>query len=539
MDEKKQDSIQSSDNQEMSTPEVNVHHNNTENIASEGASDAVEHEQIGSKEESVSTSSTSGSKSGVNKKVVGAAVVVVAAVVGGAVYMTQQSQNGGMWLKGNSSSRTQQLAEDAKPDAIVSTPEAAPTEIPQEASQAPVQAEETPGSAVKESETVAVNEGIVPEEKTAAPVVTVENVPAGASQDTEHGDTVNANPIVSGTESGNIQATVSVAEAVGSEELAQSPATGSAVAEDGLAGVFKAQLDQQTEQINQLKAELQQMQKQYTELLEQRLSRADVDVSLFVVNDVARLVQSADNELSIAGNLPNAVRALEMARQTIQRANNPILSGLAGAVSSDIVMLKSAPVMNEETLFKEVGKLIELLDKAPLVSPDRVDHLSTVLPGNANSPQGEQDLQVSANPDLNWYEKAWEEVKSWPSSAVGMLKSDLGGLVRVEKLDDPTVALISAGQAAALKNNLKLDLRFAQQGLLNAQQGIWTSSLEAVQAALLKYYNQDAPETRNALAQTRSLLAIPVRPQLPQITHSVKAIEETRNQIINLGKPQE
>ncbi|NLY65219.1 MAG: hypothetical protein GX070_09760 [Alcaligenaceae bacterium] len=301
---------------------------------------------------------------------------------------------------------------------------------------------------------------------------------------------------------------------------------------------FKEQLAGQTAQIDLLKEELQKMQAQYTTLLEQRVSRADTDVSLFVLNDVARLVQSADNELSIAANLPNAIRALEMAHETIRRADSPILSGLAGAVASDIVMLKSAPVMNEDTLFAEVNKLIEQLDKAPLISPDQVAHLSTVLPDRQAAGVSESGVE-GGNQDMAWYDKAWEEVQGWPSDIVNTLKSDLGGLVRIEKLNDSEAAMISTGQAAALKNNLKLDLRFAQQGLLNAQQGIWTASLESVQAALLKYYNQDAPETRNALKQTRALLALPVRPELPQITHSTKAIEETRKQIINSGKPQE
>ena len=540
MDEKKQEGIQSSDNKELNTPEESQHNNTPDNIKPEAAQINVEQEQSAPQENKASLVSTSGQKSGINKRVVGAAVVVVAAVVGGAVYVTQQSKIDGMWSKGDASSSTQQLANTPEP--VSSTPE---PEIPQSSVQAAAGQEPAAsdnnlavtadaesaqaGSATLDtttgqSATSVENETATSEDSTAEQAQSVaseESALAEATQSGEQDGVVNADSTGTDAKSGNAEAVTDAGNA------------------SDVTGMVKVQLDQQTGQINQLKAELKQMQEQYTELLEQRVNRADIDVSLFVVNDVARLVQSADNELSIAGNLPNAVRALEMAQQTIRRADSPILSGLAGAIASDIVMLKSAPVMNEDTLFNEVGKLIELLDKAPLVSPDRVDHISTVLPDNTSLQSSGQDVPATVSPDLNWYEKAWEEVKSWSSGAMNMLKSDLGGLVRVEQLDDPTVALMSTGQAAALKNNLKLDLRFAQQGLLNAQQGIWTSSLESVQAALLKYYNQDAPETRQALEQTRTLLAIPVRPQLPQITHSAKAIEETRNQIINLGKPQE
>ena len=535
MDEKKQENIQSSDPKELNVPEENQNHNHKDKVTPAAASDGVEHEQSMSAEKSASPSSASGQKSGINKKVLGAAAVVVAAVVGGAVYMTQQSQTGGMWSSGNSASRTAPLSDQSEPISNVSAPEAPQGSVQAETNQ--VQTDSANNAAVT-ADTESAPSAVTAQDGTLVQSATeetaaVEESTTQQAKSTDSEEITLAESTQNAAHSGAATADSSVTEA---EQVHAGADAGN---ESETAGVVKAQLDLQTEQINQLKTELQQIQTQYAELLEQRLNRADVDVSLFVVNDVSRLVQSADNELSIAGNLPNAIRALEMAQQTIRRANSPVLAGLAGAISSDIVMLKSAPVMNEDTLFKEVGKLIELLDQAPLISPDRVDHLSTVLPVHTNALPGESDGQATASQDLSWHEKAWEEIKSWPSQAMGLLKSDLGGLVRVEKLDDPTVALISAGQAAALKNNLKLDLRFAQQGLLNAQQGIWTSSLESVQAALLKYYNQDAPETRQALEQTRTLLAIPVRPQLPQITHSVKAIEETRSQIINLGKPQE
>lgn len=559
MDEKKQGSIQSSDNKELNTPEENQHNNTTENMTPETAPIDVEQAQSAFQENTTASALTSGQKSGINKKVVGAAVVVVAAVVGGAVYITQQSKIDGMWANGNSTSSTQTQSNNSEALSGASIPDASQSSAQTEenlvqpeddgnvgvtAAAPSTQAEATSPDASSAQPVTAENEVVAVEDSTAQqekPADQEESALIETTPSADQSKAIDANSTVSehepdSTEASEVNASVS---GVSGQEASASSSLSEAHTDSNIRDDVKAQLDEQTGQISQLKAELQQIQKQYTELLEQRVSRADVDVSLFVVNDVARLVQSADNELGIAGNLSNAVRALEMAQQTIRRTDSPILSGLAGAIASDIVMLKSAPLMNEDTLFKEVGKLIDLLDNAPLVSPDRLDHLSTVLPENTNAQPNGQEAQAAVSQDANWYDKAWEEVKSWPSQAVGMLKSDLGGLVRVEKLDDPTVALISTGQAAALKNNLKLDLRFAQQGLLNAQQGIWTSSLESVQAALLKYYNQDAPETRNALELTRTLLAIPVRPQLPQITHSVKAIEETRSQIINLGKPQE
>lgn len=316
------------------------------------------------------------------------------------------------------------------------------------------------------------------------------------------------------------------------------PASGSFTG--SLPADIRDQLDRQSAQIIALRDQLESSQKQLEQLQTSRLQASRNETNLFVLNDVSRLVTMAQNELAIAGNLDNAVASLETAIKAIDQADAPVLAGLRAALSADIVTLKSAPAASVDTHFKQVTQLSAKLDALPLISPDQAG--AKPMAGQAGSAPGIADSTEGAAPDAAagpWYERAWNEVKTWPGSAWQGLRSDLGGIVRVEKLADPNQVLLTVDQAAQLRANLKQHLHFAQQALLNGQQGIWTSSLETVVQGIRQSFNQDSVQTQQVLAQLQQLLKAGVRPELPPITQSVKAVQETRKQLKSMNPGQE
>lgn len=304
---------------------------------------------------------------------------------------------------------------------------------------------------------------------------------------------------------------------------------------------IRDQLDRQSAQIIALRDQLESSQKQLQQLQTSRLQASRDETTLFVVNDVSRLVTMAQNELAIAGNLDNAVTSLETAIKAIDQADAPVLAGLRGALSADIVTLKSAPAIGIDAQFSQVAALSGKIDALPMLAPDQAG--AKPMAGQSadmtSSPaQSVNDTNPGA-PSGVWYERAWNEVKTWPLAAWNGLRSDLGGIVRVEKLADPNQVLLTVDQAARLRANLQQHLHFAQQALLNAQQGIWTSSLETVVKGIRQSFNQDSAQTQEVLAQLQQLLKAGVRQQLPPITQSVKAVQETRKQLKSMNPGQE
>jgi|GEM_PF-582735 len=303
---------------------------------------------------------------------------------------------------------------------------------------------------------------------------------------------------------------------------------------------IRDQLDRQSAQIIALRDQLESSQKQLQQLQTTRLQASRDETTLFVVNDVSRLVTMAQNELAIAGNLENAVASLETAIKAIDQADAPVLAGLRGALAADIVTLKSAPTIGVDAQFAQVAALSGKIDALPMLAPDQAG--AKPMAGQSSdvtSPVGgANDTNSVASSDV-WYERAWNEVKTWPLAAWEGLRSDLGGIVRVEKLADPNQVLLTVDQAAQLRANLKQHLHFAQQALLNGQQGIWTSSLETVVKGIRQSFNQDSVETQQVLTQLQQLLQAGVRQQLPPITQSVTAVQETRKQLKSMNPGQE
>lgn len=310
---------------------------------------------------------------------------------------------------------------------------------------------------------------------------------------------------------------------------------------------IRDQLDRQSAQIIALRDQLESSQKQLQQLQTSRLQASRNEASLFILNDVSRLVGMAQNELAISGNVENAVASLETAKKAIDQADAPVLAGLQGALAADIVTLKSAPVSSQDMLFTQAAELSDKIDSLPMIAPDQPGAkplAGSSTSGNASASESQAADSATQNSDATdssapWYDRAWSEVKSWPAAAWNGLRSDLGGVVRVEKLADPNQVLLTVDQASQLRGNLKQNLRFAQQALLNGQQGIWTRSLETVEKGLRQSFNQDSSDTQQAIAQVQALLKAGVRPKTPEITQSVKAVQETRNQLKSMSAGQE
>lgn len=290
----------------------------------------------------------------------------------------------------------------------------------------------------------------------------------------------------------------------------------------------------QQQEIRRLQEELAGMQ--------QSLQDTNASAENLLLNDVSRLMQSAENELRFNGNVPNAVSILTVAQRLTAESKNKMLEGLVGAIGADIVALKSSEFATVEDMFRQVQKVATLVDTAPLNTPDYASHSQMMLPTAEEASKASDTTTMTevtetkpaaTDRDANakWYERTWTQTKAFASKAYGAVASDLGELVRVEKLSDPDSGLLSAEQAGIMRNNLKMQLSFAQQALMSRQQGVWQTSLMTVEQALVQYFRQDAADTIQAKTMLAELRKASVQPTMPDISHSRRALSETYEQL--------
>lgn len=294
---------------------------------------------------------------------------------------------------------------------------------------------------------------------------------------------------------------------------------------------FEVLTARQQQEIHRLQQELSGMQ--------QHLQESNASADSLLLNDVSRLLQSAENELRFNGNVANAVSILTVAQRIAAESKNKMLEGLVGAIGADIVSLKSSESATLDDMFRQVQQLSKLLDVAPLNTPDYASHSNLMIPSeatagasaNSNTTTVPETRDVAAGIDAKWYERTWTQTKSFANTAYGAIASDLGDLVRVEKLSEPDSGLLSAEQAGIMRNNLKMQLGFAQQALMSRQQGIWQTSLTTVAESLKQYFRQDSAETIQAQSMLAELVTSSVQPTVPDISHSRRALSETYEQL--------
>lgn len=219
-------------------------------------------------------------------------------------------------------------------------------------------------------------------------------------------------------------------------------------------------------------------QKAYQELVKGRVN--------WLVDESETMLNLAAQQLLLSGNVPGAAGVLEHINSRLSRFDQPELLPIKQAVSSDLAELKNRPYVDVSGTALRIDRLETAVAGLPLV----VD--GTLKPGEA--------AQVKDNPQLSWWENAWE--KSLAS---------LKGLVEVRQLESNDAMLLSPEQIYFVRENLRLRLLDARAALLQRNSEIYQSDLNSAEAAVKQYFDSRSPATQAWLKELAELKALDVR----------------------------
>jgi len=221
---------------------------------------------------------------------------------------------------------------------------------------------------------------------------------------------------------------------------------------------------------------------------------AEIEQSLFI----------ASQQLSVAGNVKAALTALQSADARLRRMDRPQLAALRKAVNRDIERLKATPQVDTLAISTRLDALIAQVDKLPLV-------METGL--QPEQPPASSSGAAAGNP----WERFWRDV--W---------AELGQLIRVQRMDQPDVALLSPSQAFFLRENLRLRLIGARVALLARDAVSYKADLKAARDWLNRYYATRNNNVARALATLRSLHDADVGIEAPEIGATLEAMRSLR-----------
>jgi uroporphyrin-3 C-methyltransferase len=211
------------------------------------------------------------------------------------------------------------------------------------------------------------------------------------------------------------------------------------------------------------------MQRTQIEELIQSLARSRDEN---VLADLDAAVRVAMQQTAITGSAEPLVMTLKQADERLARFNQPRLERVRRAVAQDLDRTRTAGVTDITVLTIRLDEAIRLVDELPLLStPERKPAARAAAPESSAS--------------------AAEGGERW-SGMAAYLWSEVKGLVRVTRIDQPEAMLVAPEQAFFLRENLKLRLLNARLALLSRQFDTAQSDLRDAQSALDRYFDRGA-----------------------------------------------
>ncbi len=353
-----------------------------------------------------------------------------------------------------------------------------------------------------------------------------------------------------------------------------------------LAVILGAALYYQQQQYQHLRADLQQLQQQNTQLVQEAQSQAaqalslargqaaqvqdlsnaldatndqvqeldqalqlmtDSGSDLLLLNDIDHLVSIAQQQLSLGGNVANAIISLEAAQAQLARANRPALAALQQSINGDLDRLRAVATIDLPALSDQVDQLSELIGVAPLLVPDDAAHAAKP-PASAAPPAGGSAsgaptapapstgatvIPAGAQPQGgasggNWQDAAADAWR-WTRDAAGTLSQELRSLFDVRRVDDSAALLMSPDQALRFREGLRQRAVMAQLALMMHQSRIWQTELAQIAQAIDQRYDMRSEASRKALKLARDLHDTPIETRLPTVDNSLAAIAAARD----------
>jgi uroporphyrin-3 C-methyltransferase len=232
--------------------------------------------------------------------------------------------------------------------------------------------------------------------------------------------------------------------------------------------------------------------------LYQDIARSREDAAVI---EVEQAVSLALQQLQLAGSVPSAILALQLAEVRLARVERPQASALKKALRADLERLAALPVPDMAALNARLEKLLLAVDKLP--------------PGAHGRPQPVAPPEAAAQ---NWWQRTGGEI--W---------RELKGLIRIQRFDREEPALLAPGQEFIFRENLKLRLLNARLALLQRDQVTWRGELTVAGDWLGRHFDAEDKAVQAARGELRDLAGLKIAAELPDLRETRAALALLRN----------
>ena len=220
------------------------------------------------------------------------------------------------------------------------------------------------------------------------------------------------------------------------------------------------------------------------------------DARVWDVEEIATLLQIANDRLHLEKEVAPSLAALEAADRHLQALKNPALLEVRRLLADEIAELRATANPDIDGMALSLNALIKGIDRLPI--------------SDASLEQaGGNTVTVSAKGWRGVLNDLWEKLKS---------------LVSIQHHGQVAHPLLAPNERYFLRQNLRLNLEAARLALLRRDDQTYKQTLQSVQQWITRYFDNDSPATTGALQELAHLQQIDIAPSLPDISGSLNAL---------------
>jgi uroporphyrin-3 C-methyltransferase len=279
----------------------------------------------------------------------------------------------------------------------------------------------------------------------------------------------------------------------------ESSTTATARSEVELAGLLK----DARAKIDVLEAQLAESQSQQAalEALYRDLAPSRDEIA---VSEIEQVLLVANQQLQLAGNVPSALTAMQLADLKLRQLDRPQFLPLRRALANDMDALRALPFVDVTGLSLKLDQAIALAPTLPFAMDERLPPAAA-----ARGDVPPQDLP------------AWRRVlaDAW---------AQLRDLVRIERSDRAAAPLLPPTQQYFLRENLRLRLLGARIALQNHDDASFRADVAASDVLLKQYFDTRTKPVQAVQATLKLLAATPATSAMPSLTRSLEAVRALR-----------
>ena len=279
----------------------------------------------------------------------------------------------------------------------------------------------------------------------------------------------------------------------------ESSTTATAKSEVELAGLLKdaqAKIDILESQLAESQSQQAALEALYRDLAP---SRDEIAVS-----EIEQVLLVANQQLQLAGNVPSALTALQLADLKLRQLDRPQFLPLRRALASDMDALRAVPFVDVTGLSLKLDQAIALAPTLPLAMDERLPQAADAK-GNLPPPDVPAWRRVVAD--------AWAQLRD---------------LVRIDSSDRAAAPLLPPPQQYFLRENLRLRLLGARIALQNHDDASFRADVAASDALLKQYFDMRTKPVQSVQTTLKLLAATPVTSTMPSLTRSLEAVRALR-----------